>query len=74
MALLASYMVQGEDGETLERLPCRHEIFAGVPQHDARIPTPADAAGFRTATLTSYRRPASAAEKAAVSSICKECT
>ena len=52
MALLASYMVQGKDGETLRRLPCGRDLRR-CAQHDAR-PDPEDAAGFDR-YLASYR-------------------
>ena len=62
MALLASYMVQGEDGETLEDY-LADEIFAGV-RSTTLVPDPEDAAGFDR-YLASYRS-CLAAEKAAV--------
>ena len=62
MALLASYMVQGKDGETLEDY-LADEIFAGV-RSTTLAPDPEDAAGFDR-YLASYRS-CLAAEKAAV--------
>ena len=62
MALLASYMVQGKDGETLEDY-LADEIFAGVCS-TTLAPDPEDAAGFDR-YLASYRS-CLAAEKAAV--------
>ena len=62
MALLASYMVQGKDGETLEDY-LADEIFAGV-RSTTLVPDPEDAAGFDR-YLASYRS-CLAAEKAAV--------
>ena len=62
MALLASYMVQGKDGETLEDY-LADEIFAGV-RSTTLAPDPEDAAGFDR-YLASYRS-CLAAEKAAI--------
>ena len=62
MALLASYMLQKEAGQTLEGYLARN-VFADVA-HTTLAPDPEDAAGFDR-YLTQFRA-ALAAEKAAV--------